>query len=155
MQNHPEQDEVFLKSGSVRERYDNASGSWLHRQVKNPASGFPRPIYINGVRYWRLSELLEFERKCATLNSATARRLSARDGMRRDVRYFQAEEIAGVSVRWALNKTPAMLPTAQGNGQRPYYHEAGGSNIEHTATAKTARSGGRDTGTNPSAGATR
>jgi hypothetical protein len=37
---------------------------WIHRRLKD-ASGFPRPIYIAGIRHWRLSDLLAWENRQA------------------------------------------------------------------------------------------
>ncbi|WP_353428914.1 helix-turn-helix transcriptional regulator [Paracoccus denitrificans] len=30
----------------------------LHRWLNNPALGFPRPIKINNLRYWRVADVL-------------------------------------------------------------------------------------------------
>lgn len=61
--------EVFLASRGVRDRYGGRSQMWLHRKLNDPASGFPQPIYIGRLRYWRLSDLLEFERKSAVAST--------------------------------------------------------------------------------------
>ena len=53
--------ETFLASRQVRERYGNASEMWLYRR-EHDDSGFPKPIRINGRRFWRLSDLLAYER---------------------------------------------------------------------------------------------
>jgi len=52
-------DDVLLRSPAVRQRY-RCSDMWIHRRLKD-ASGFPRPIYIAGIRHWRLSDLLAWE----------------------------------------------------------------------------------------------
>jgi predicted DNA-binding transcriptional regulator AlpA len=55
-----EQTEKLLPAKKVRERYgvsDQTIWRWLHD--KN--SGFPRPIRIQGRRYWRRDELLTWE----------------------------------------------------------------------------------------------
>lgn len=57
--------EKYLSSGKVRQRYDDATIMTLHRWVNHPTLGFPKPTYMNGRRYWKLSELLEYERRCA------------------------------------------------------------------------------------------
>ena len=52
--------EKLLPAKKVRERYgvsDQTIWRWLHD--KN--SGFPKPIRIQGRRYWRLEQLLAFE----------------------------------------------------------------------------------------------
>ena len=64
MSEHDE-NEVFLRSPDVRRRYGNCSAMWLHRRVKDPASGFPQPITIGRFKYWRLSDLVAFERAAA------------------------------------------------------------------------------------------
>jgi hypothetical protein len=53
--------DVLLRSGAVRRRYGNCSDMWLHRRLHDD-SGFPGPIYIGRLRYWRLSDLLAWER---------------------------------------------------------------------------------------------
>jgi hypothetical protein len=54
----------FLTAGQVRARYGHASDMWLWRRPKDN-SGFPPPLDICGRRYWRLSELIIWERACA------------------------------------------------------------------------------------------
>jgi hypothetical protein len=56
-----QEQEVFLTSRQVRERYGNVSEMWLIRREKDRASGFPNPLRIRGRKFWKLSELLEFE----------------------------------------------------------------------------------------------
>jgi predicted DNA-binding transcriptional regulator AlpA len=42
---------------------------WLWRRLKDTEDDFPQPIYIAGIRYWRLSDLEEYaERKVAQAN---------------------------------------------------------------------------------------
>jgi hypothetical protein len=57
--------DVLLRSLAVRQRY-GCSDMWIHRRLTD-ASGFPRPIYIAGIRHWRLSDLLVWERAQAEL----------------------------------------------------------------------------------------
>jgi len=57
--------EVYLKSRQVRARYGNVSDMWLHRRLADPTSDFPRPVYLSRERFWRLSDLLAYERQCA------------------------------------------------------------------------------------------
>jgi predicted DNA-binding transcriptional regulator AlpA len=52
-------DDVLLRAGRVRRRY-GASDMWLHRRLHDD-SGFPRPIVIGRLRFWRLSELKAWE----------------------------------------------------------------------------------------------
>jgi hypothetical protein len=60
----PDED-VFLPSRKVRERYGNVSDMWLHRRLRDDAS-FPRPTYISTRRFWRLGDLVEWERALAS-----------------------------------------------------------------------------------------
>ena len=52
--------DVLLRSAAVRRRYGNCSDMWLHRRL-NDDSGFPKPIYLGRLRYWRLSDLIAWE----------------------------------------------------------------------------------------------
>jgi predicted DNA-binding transcriptional regulator AlpA len=49
----------FLPARQVCDRY-GVSEMWVWRRLKDD-SGFPRPIMISGRRFWRLSELEEWE----------------------------------------------------------------------------------------------
>jgi predicted DNA-binding transcriptional regulator AlpA len=57
-------DDYFLTAVQVRQRYGNASDMWLWRRLRDD-SNFPRPIEISRRRYWKLSELIAWERACA------------------------------------------------------------------------------------------
>jgi hypothetical protein len=63
--------EQFLSSRQTRARYGDVSDMWLHRRL-NDGSGFPRPIYIRGRRFWRLSGLVDWEEKIAARDQAEA-----------------------------------------------------------------------------------
>ena len=52
---------VRLTAPQVRHRYGSRSDMWLWRLLKNEASGFPKPLIINGRRYWRLEDLEAWE----------------------------------------------------------------------------------------------
>ncbi len=52
----------FLPARAVWERYGVTSMS-LYRWLADPALDFPRPLYLGRFRYWRFSELEEWERK--------------------------------------------------------------------------------------------
>jgi hypothetical protein len=52
--------DVLLRSPAVRQRYC-CSDMWIHRRL-NDASGFPKPLYIAGLRHWHLHDLLAWER---------------------------------------------------------------------------------------------
>lgn len=56
--------DTLYPAAVVKRRYGDVSHMWLERRLKNDAE-FPRPTYIAGRRYWRLGELIEWERKCA------------------------------------------------------------------------------------------
>jgi predicted DNA-binding transcriptional regulator AlpA len=58
-------DDYFLTAVQVRQRYGNASDMWLWRRLRDD-SNFPRPIEIRKRRYWKLSELIAWERACAS-----------------------------------------------------------------------------------------
>lgn len=58
-----ESKEVFLSYRQVKERYGNVSDMWLHRREKDKSSNFPRPIRIQGRKFWRLSDLISYERE--------------------------------------------------------------------------------------------
>jgi predicted DNA-binding transcriptional regulator AlpA len=51
----------FLTSAQVRQRYGGASDMWLHRRLRD-GSGFPKPMLVEGRRFWRISELEAWER---------------------------------------------------------------------------------------------
>jgi hypothetical protein len=64
--------ECFLTARQVRARYGGVSDMWLHRRLHD-ASGFPQPVVICGRRFWRLSDLVAWERKAAEHPAKTAR----------------------------------------------------------------------------------
>ena len=51
----------YLPARQVWERYGVTSMS-LYRWVRDPAMGFPAPVYIGRFRYWRLADLDAWER---------------------------------------------------------------------------------------------
>ena len=60
---------TFLPAGQVRSRYgvsDMAIWRWLH----NERLGFPRPIRINGRRFWKRTELEAWEASRAAESAA-------------------------------------------------------------------------------------
>jgi len=75
MSNSAESSEIFLRAANVMERY-SVSDMWLHRRLKD-GSGFPTPIYIGKQRYWRLSELVAWERACARKSAAPEQHVAA------------------------------------------------------------------------------
>jgi predicted DNA-binding transcriptional regulator AlpA len=50
----------LIPAGQVRERFGGVSVMWIHRRLHDD-SGFPRPLYIGRLRFWRLSELVAWE----------------------------------------------------------------------------------------------
>jgi predicted DNA-binding transcriptional regulator AlpA len=56
------QDEIFLTAPNVCARY-SISDMTLWRWLHDGALGFPQPIYINRLRYFRLSALVAWERE--------------------------------------------------------------------------------------------
>jgi predicted DNA-binding transcriptional regulator AlpA len=55
--------DVFLSARQVRTRYGGVSEQALWRWLRDEKLSFPRPIYINHVRYGRLADLVDWERK--------------------------------------------------------------------------------------------
>jgi hypothetical protein len=64
--------DVYLDARAVRRRYGGRSDMALYRWSRDPKLGFPSPIYINKYRYWRLADLLEWERTRPTTNPEAA-----------------------------------------------------------------------------------
>jgi hypothetical protein len=54
-------DEAMLTTSGVRQRYGGVSHMWIERQLKDPASNFPRPFFVAARRLWRLGELRAWE----------------------------------------------------------------------------------------------
>jgi hypothetical protein len=54
--------DCFLTARQTRARYGGASDMWLHRRL-NDASGFPQPVFICGRRFWKLADLVAWERQ--------------------------------------------------------------------------------------------
>jgi len=53
----------YLTSNKVLERFDNISRMTLQRWVRDPKLGFPQPMIIGHRWYFRKSELDEFEER--------------------------------------------------------------------------------------------
>lgn len=58
----PLPNETLLPAVQVLARY-SISDMTLHRWSKNLHLDFPKPLRINGRRYWRLADLHSFEKK--------------------------------------------------------------------------------------------
>ena len=63
-------DERYLNSRQVRARYGEVSDMWLWRR-QNDESGFPKPTEICGRRFWKLSELIAWERMIGPTATST------------------------------------------------------------------------------------
>jgi len=50
----------LLKSAAVKSRMGDISSQTLWRYGRDPELGFPKPIYICGVRYWEADEIDAF-----------------------------------------------------------------------------------------------
>ncbi len=57
-----DQTQVFLNSRQVRERYGQASEMWIWRRQTEPNSTFPTPIIISARKFWKLADLIAWER---------------------------------------------------------------------------------------------
>lgn len=71
----PEQE--FLPTRKVRVRYGDVSEVTIDRWVSDPSLGFPKPIYIGRMRYWRIKDLETFERRRPTENKPKRKSKSA------------------------------------------------------------------------------
>ena len=50
-----------LKSKQLRHRYGGVSDMTIWRWLRDPDLGFPKPLYIRGIRYWDEEELDAFD----------------------------------------------------------------------------------------------
>lgn len=41
-----------------RDLFGGVSAMWVERKLADEESGFPKPIYISGRRFWRVAEVL-------------------------------------------------------------------------------------------------
>ena len=53
------ENETYLKTNQVRERYGNCSVMWIERRMKD--SDFPSPVYFGALRFWRVSDLVVWD----------------------------------------------------------------------------------------------
>src|SRR5262245_20337956 len=83
-------DDLLLRSPAVRKRY-GASDMWLNRRLGD-GTGFPKPLYIQGIRYWKLSALLAWERAQAALPAPEPRILEHLDAAHAALAQKRAEE---------------------------------------------------------------
>ncbi len=66
------EDDILLPAAKVQRRY-NVSHMWIERRLRD-GSGFPAPLYIGRLRYWRLSEIQAWEERLPRENLARRRR---------------------------------------------------------------------------------
>jgi predicted DNA-binding transcriptional regulator AlpA len=59
---------VLIPANKVRRRY-TVSDMWLYRRLGDDPT-FPRPLRINGRRYWYISELERWELSCRSGEAA-------------------------------------------------------------------------------------
>jgi hypothetical protein len=55
-------DDKLIGARKVRERYNDVSEMSLWRWLHDDKLAFPHPIYINGRRFWKVSQLEAWER---------------------------------------------------------------------------------------------
>jgi predicted DNA-binding transcriptional regulator AlpA len=53
------ENETYLKTNQVRERYGSCSAMWIERRMKD--RDFPAPVYFGALRFWRVSDLVEWD----------------------------------------------------------------------------------------------
>jgi predicted DNA-binding transcriptional regulator AlpA len=58
------QSETFLTSKQIRARYGGLSKMWIERRLADN-SGFPHPIKLGHLRFWKLAEIEAWERASA------------------------------------------------------------------------------------------
>ena len=55
---------VFLTAPQVCQRYANRSHMWLERMLQKDST-FPRPVKFGRLRFFKIDELIDWERKAA------------------------------------------------------------------------------------------
>jgi len=65
----PAPDAVFIDAAQLLSRYGGRSFMWLERLLARDAT-FPRPVKIARLRFWRLDELVAWERETAANSRA-------------------------------------------------------------------------------------
>jgi hypothetical protein len=63
------QDDTLIPTAQVRARYGNCSHMWIERRLACDPT-FPRPVYIAKRRFWRVADLVGWERTLATRAAA-------------------------------------------------------------------------------------
>lgn len=54
--------EQLITSAAVKARFGGVSAMWIYRRLATDPT-FPKPIYIGRRRYWRLGDLVAWERQ--------------------------------------------------------------------------------------------
>lgn len=54
-------DDNLIRTSDVRARYGGVSHMWVERRLADDPN-FPRPVYIAKRRFWRLGDLVNWER---------------------------------------------------------------------------------------------
>jgi predicted DNA-binding transcriptional regulator AlpA len=65
-----DQSKILIGAKTVRQRYGDSSDMTLWRWLHDEKMGFPQPLRINGRRFWRLTDLEEWERSRASASGA-------------------------------------------------------------------------------------
>jgi predicted DNA-binding transcriptional regulator AlpA len=60
-----EPDAAYLTAPQVCERYGGVSHMWLERRLKADPK-FPRPRYFGRLRFFKIDELVQYERQCTS-----------------------------------------------------------------------------------------
>jgi len=58
----PQGDDTYLNSRQLRDRYGDVSEIWIQRREKDDPN-WPKPLRIAGRKFYRLRDILEYERK--------------------------------------------------------------------------------------------
>lgn len=69
MKHSPENPQAFLTGPQVQARYQKSHVT-IWRWVRDPALGFPAPLQINRLNYWRLADLEAWEAAQAAKEAA-------------------------------------------------------------------------------------
>jgi hypothetical protein len=54
-------DDTLIRAADVRKRYGGVSHMWIERRLADDPN-FPKPLYISKRRFWRLGDLVAWER---------------------------------------------------------------------------------------------
>ncbi|MBH5369913.1 hypothetical protein [Bradyrhizobium glycinis] len=63
--------DALIRTSQLRARYGGVSHMWVERRLKDDPA-FPRPLYIARNRFWRLADLVEWERAVAARRQPVA-----------------------------------------------------------------------------------